>query len=143
MVEILARESPAAVQELADWGCEFARTEDGRLDQRFFGAHRWRRTCFAGDFTGRAILGTVARRGAELGIRVEEDQYVSRLLVADGDLLRGARLRPANRRADRLPRRCGDPGDRRPHPDLAPQLLAPGRELRRGLRLALDGRAAG
>src|SRR3990170_1716340 len=84
MVAMLARESPAAVQELADWGCEFARTDDGRLEQRFFGAHLWRRTCFAGDFTGRAIQGTVARRGAELGIRVEEDQYVSRLLVADG-----------------------------------------------------------
>ena len=84
MVEVMARESPAAVRELADWGCEFARTEDGELDQRFFGAHRWRRTCYAGDFTGRAILGTVARRAAELGIRIEEDQYVSRLLVADG-----------------------------------------------------------
>jgi succinate dehydrogenase / fumarate reductase flavoprotein subunit len=83
-VEILARESPAAVLELADWGCEFARTDDGRLEQRFFGAHRWRRTCFAGDYTGRAIQQTVARRGAELGIRVDEDQYVSRLLVAHG-----------------------------------------------------------
>ena len=29
MVEILARESPAAVLELADWGCEFARTRAG------------------------------------------------------------------------------------------------------------------
>jgi succinate dehydrogenase / fumarate reductase flavoprotein subunit len=84
MVEMLARESPAAVRELAEWGCEFARTDDGRLEQRFFGAHRWRRTCFAGDFTGRAIQRTVARRGSELGIRVEDDQYVSRLLVADG-----------------------------------------------------------
>src|ERR687896_1393892 len=84
MVEIMARESPAAVLELADWGCEFARTDDGRLEQRFFGAHRWRRTCFAGDFTGRAIQQTVARRGGELGIRVDDDQYVSRLLVADG-----------------------------------------------------------
>src|SRR5918999_636727 len=84
MIEIMARESPSAVRELADWGCEFARTADGALDQRFFGAHRWRRTCYAGDFTGRAIQRTVARRGAELGIRVEEDRYVSRLLVADG-----------------------------------------------------------
>jgi succinate dehydrogenase / fumarate reductase flavoprotein subunit len=84
MVEIMARESPGAVLELAAWGCEFARTEEGRLDQRFFGAHRWRRTCYAGDFTGRAILRTVAAKAAELGIRVEEDQYVSRLLVADG-----------------------------------------------------------
>jgi succinate dehydrogenase / fumarate reductase, flavoprotein subunit len=84
MVEIMARESPGAVRELADWGCEFARTETGDLDQRFFGAHRWRRTCFAGDFTGRAIMRTVAAKAAELRIRVEEDQYVSRLLVADG-----------------------------------------------------------
>jgi succinate dehydrogenase / fumarate reductase flavoprotein subunit len=84
MIEIMARESPSAVRELADWGCEFARTADGELDQRFFGAHRWRRTCYAGDFTGRAILRTVAGEVAELGIRVEEDQYVSRLLVTDG-----------------------------------------------------------
>jgi succinate dehydrogenase / fumarate reductase, flavoprotein subunit len=84
MIEIMARESPRTVRELADWGCEFARTPDGELDQRFFGAHRWRRTCYAGDFTGRAIQRTVARKGRELGIRVEEDQYVSRLLVADG-----------------------------------------------------------
>jgi succinate dehydrogenase / fumarate reductase flavoprotein subunit len=84
MIEIMARESPDAVRELAAWGCEFARTESGDLDQRFFGAHRWRRTCFAGDFTGRAIMRTVAAKAAELRIRVEEDQYVSRLLVADG-----------------------------------------------------------
>jgi succinate dehydrogenase / fumarate reductase flavoprotein subunit len=84
MIEIMARESPGIVRELADWGCEFARTPDGELDQRFFGAHRWRRTCYAGDFTGRAIQHTVARRGRELGIGVEENQYVSRLLVADG-----------------------------------------------------------
>jgi succinate dehydrogenase / fumarate reductase, flavoprotein subunit len=84
MIEILARESPTIVHELADWGCEFARTPEGELDQRYFGAHRWRRTCYAGDFTGRAIQETVARKGRELGIRVEEDQYVSRLLVADG-----------------------------------------------------------
>src|SRR4029453_15936230 len=84
MVEILARESPEAVLELADWGCEFARTPTGELDQRFFGAHRWRRTCYAGDFTGRAILHTLAARVRQLGIPVIEEQYVSRLLVADG-----------------------------------------------------------
>src|SRR5918992_4693229 len=84
MVEIMARESPAAVLELAAWGCEFARTEEGELDQRYFGAHRWRRTCYAGDYTGRAILTTVARKGAELGLRVEDGQCVSRLLIADG-----------------------------------------------------------
>jgi succinate dehydrogenase / fumarate reductase, flavoprotein subunit len=84
VVELLAREAPAAVLELADWGAPFARTPDGRLDQRFFGAHRWRRTCYAGDWTGRAILRTLTAKVAELGLTVLDDQYVSQLLVADG-----------------------------------------------------------
>jgi succinate dehydrogenase / fumarate reductase, flavoprotein subunit len=84
LVEIMAREAPAAVLELADWGAPFARLPDGRLDQRFFGAHRWRRTCYAGDWTGRAILRTLAGKVAELGLAVIDDQYVSELLVADG-----------------------------------------------------------
>ena len=84
IVEIVVREAAAAVEELAAWGCNFARTEDGRLDQRFFGAHRWRRTCYAGDYSGRAILHTLAAKVAELGIAVIDEHYVSRLLVADG-----------------------------------------------------------
>ena len=84
VVELMARESPAAVLELADWGAPFARTSDGRLDQRFFGAHRWRRTCYAGDWTGRAILRTLTAKVAELGLTVVDDQYVSQLLVGDG-----------------------------------------------------------
>ena len=84
VVEIVAREAPAAVTELAEWGCDFARTEDGRIDQRFFGAHRWRRTCYAGDYSGRAILHTLAAKVAELGIAVVDEHYVSQLLIADG-----------------------------------------------------------
>jgi succinate dehydrogenase / fumarate reductase flavoprotein subunit len=66
-----------AVQELVDWGAPFARLPDGRLDQRFFGAHRWRRTCYAGDWTGRAVLRTLAAKVAQLGLAVVDDQYVS------------------------------------------------------------------
>lgn len=84
VVEIMAREAPDAVRELAAWGCRFATLEDGRLDQRFFGAHKYRRTCYAGDYTGRAILYTLATKVQQLGIPIIEDQYVSRLLVADG-----------------------------------------------------------
>lgn len=84
MVEIMAREAPSAVEELEEWGAGFARTEDGRLDQRYFGAHVYRRTCYAGDYTGRAILLALANKAQELGIPVVEDHYVSSLLVADG-----------------------------------------------------------
>src|ERR671918_1114459 len=84
VVEIMCREAPAAVTELADWGCAFARTENGEIDQRYFGAHMYRRTCYAGDFTGRAIIETLARRANELAIPIIDHQYVSRLLVKDG-----------------------------------------------------------
>jgi len=84
IVEIMAREAPAAITELADWGCPFARTSDDRLDQRYFGAHTFRRTCYAGDYTGRAVLTTLADEAQRLGISVIEEQYVSRLLTADG-----------------------------------------------------------
>lgn len=83
VIEIMTTEAPRAVQELAEWGCPFARTSDGKLDQRFFGAHRWRRTCYAGDYTGRAVLHTLVRKVEELGIPIIQDQYVSRVLTAD------------------------------------------------------------
>ncbi len=84
VVEIMAREAPGAIGELDEWGCEFARTEDGRPDQRFFGAHRYRRTCYAGDFTGRAMLRTLHARAKAIGLPdVVEDTYVAKLLCAD------------------------------------------------------------
>src|SRR5438094_848309 len=84
VVQIMAQEAPAAVLELADWGCAFARTEDGRLDQRYFGAHTYRRTCYAGDQTGKEIMRTLGVRIAERGIPVLEHQHVFQLLVEDG-----------------------------------------------------------
>lgn len=84
MVEIMVQEAPAAVLELADWGCKFARTEDGKLDQRYFGAHKYRRTCYAGDYTGREILRTLNGKVAELEIPIIESNYISRLLVEAG-----------------------------------------------------------
>jgi succinate dehydrogenase / fumarate reductase flavoprotein subunit len=83
-VELLCREAPAAIDELVRWGARFAREADGRLTQRFFGAHRYRRTCFAGDYTGREIQRTLVRRAADVGVATRDDIYVTRLLVHDG-----------------------------------------------------------
>ncbi len=83
-VELLCREAPRAIEELVGYGAQFAREEDGRLTQRYFGAHRFRRTCFAGDYTGREIQRTLVRRAAELGVAMRDDVYVTRLLVHEG-----------------------------------------------------------
>src|SRR3712207_4852495 len=77
VVEIMAREAPQAINELVEYGCPFARTEGGELDQRFFGAHRYRRTCYAGDYTGRAMLYALFDKIEELGIPIYESRYVS------------------------------------------------------------------
>src|SRR6266545_699550 len=39
VIELMAREAPAAVRELERWGCRFARTETGDLVLRCFGDH--------------------------------------------------------------------------------------------------------
>jgi succinate dehydrogenase / fumarate reductase, flavoprotein subunit len=83
-VEVLCREAPAAIDELVRWGAQLAREEDGRLTQRFFGAHTFRRTCFAGDYTGREIQRALVRRAGEVGVPIRDDVYVTRLLVHDG-----------------------------------------------------------
>ncbi len=84
MVELLVKEAPHAIEELVDYGVQFARQPNGQLDQRFFGAHTYRRTCYAGDYTGRAILFALADRVEALNIPIHEQQYVSHLLVDDG-----------------------------------------------------------
>jgi succinate dehydrogenase / fumarate reductase flavoprotein subunit len=83
-VELLCREAPDAIEDLVRYGAQFAREDDGRLTQRYFGAHRWRRTCFAGDYTGREIQRTLVRRAAEMGVGMRDDVYVTRLLVHEG-----------------------------------------------------------
>jgi succinate dehydrogenase / fumarate reductase flavoprotein subunit len=83
-VERLCREAPDAIEDLVRYGAQFAHEGDGRLTQRYFGAHRWRRTCFAGDYTGREIQRALVRRAAEVGVTMRDDVYVTRLLVHEG-----------------------------------------------------------
>jgi len=83
-VEILCREAPTAIDDLVRWGARFAREDDRRLTQRYFGAHRYRRTCFAGDYTGREIQRTLVARAVELGVPMLDGFYVTRLLVHEG-----------------------------------------------------------
>ena len=44
------------MNELVNWGARFHREKDGRLTQRFFGAHTYRRTGFYEDWTGEELI---------------------------------------------------------------------------------------
>ena len=82
-IEIMAKESPSLVKELDNWGADFVKLKNGKLDQRFFGAHKYRRTCYSGDFTGLSILKTLLNKASDLKIPIFDNQYVTELLVKE------------------------------------------------------------
>ena len=82
-IEIMAKESPSLVKEIDKWGANFAKLKSGKLDQRFFGAHKYRRTCYSGDYTGLSILKALLKKSDELKIPIYDDQYVTEILIRD------------------------------------------------------------
>ena len=83
-IEIMAKEAPLLVKEIDKWGANFQKLSNGKLDQRFFGAHTYRRTCYSGDFTGKQILRTLLKKATDLNIPIDDSQYVSELLIKNG-----------------------------------------------------------
>ncbi|HEV7978618.1 L-aspartate oxidase [Amycolatopsis sp.] len=82
-VRIVAENAERGIADLERWGMPFAREADGRISQRFFGAHTYRRTAFAGDYTGLEIQRTLVNRAAQLEVPVLDSVYVTRILVRD------------------------------------------------------------
>ncbi|NUL47971.1 FAD-binding protein [Cellulosimicrobium funkei] len=82
-VEIVARNAAEGIADLDRYGMAFAREEDGRISQRFFGAHTFRRTAFAGDYTGLEIQRTLVNRAGQLEVPILDSVYITRLLVQD------------------------------------------------------------
>ena len=88
-VETVTEQMPERLRELDDWGMGYSRTDDGDIDQRYFGAQSFRRTAFAGDHTGESLLQTLVARAQDLSIPYRENVFVTKLL-ADGERLLGA-----------------------------------------------------
>lgn len=85
-VQVVAQGAQRGIEDLERYGMNFAREEDGRISQRFFGAHKFRRTAFAGDYTGLEIQRTLIRRAEQLKIPVLDTVYITELLVAEGQI---------------------------------------------------------
>lgn len=83
-VEILTREAPDVVIDLEHMGVLFSRLPDGRIAQRAFGGHSHKRTCYAADKTGHAILHELVSNLRRYGITIYDEWYVMRLILAAG-----------------------------------------------------------
>lgn len=83
-VEILTREAPDVVIDLEHMGVLFSRLPDGRIAQRAFGGHSHKRTCYAADKTGHAILHELVNNLRRYGVTIYDEWYVMRLITEEG-----------------------------------------------------------
>jgi succinate dehydrogenase / fumarate reductase, flavoprotein subunit len=85
-VEVLTRSAPDVIIDLEHLGVLFSRLEDGRIAQRPFGGHSYRRTCYAADKTGHAILHELVSNLLRFGTKVYLEWYVLQLIYEEGEV---------------------------------------------------------
>jgi succinate dehydrogenase / fumarate reductase, flavoprotein subunit len=79
MAEIFTQEAPERVIELEQWGALFNRTPEGRISQRPFGGHTYRRLCHVGDRTGLEMIRTLQEKVLTTDSNVYMETTVTRL----------------------------------------------------------------
>ncbi|MBI1730420.1 FAD-binding protein [Candidatus Acetothermia bacterium] len=89
MVELYTKEATERVLELERWGALFDRTPEGKILQRPFGGHSYRRLCHVGDRTGLELIRTLQEHGIHQGFDVFMEMTITRLLK-DGKRISGA-----------------------------------------------------
>jgi len=89
MAELHAKEAPACVHQLEEWGALFDRTKDGRILQRNFGGHKYPRLAHVGDRTGLEMIRTLQDHGIHQGIEVHMECTIITLLK-NGERVVGA-----------------------------------------------------
>src|SRR5688572_20184877 len=88
MAELHAKQAPARVRELEEWGAVFDRTPEGLISQRNFGGHRYPRLAHVGDRTGLELIRTLQDHGIHKGIHMHMECTALEVLK-DGDRVAG------------------------------------------------------
>jgi succinate dehydrogenase / fumarate reductase flavoprotein subunit len=81
MIELLVKEAPERVHELERHGALFDRTPDGRIMQRAFGGHTYRRLCHVGDRTGLEMIRTMEEWILHKEITVMDELVITKLFA--------------------------------------------------------------
>jgi succinate dehydrogenase / fumarate reductase flavoprotein subunit len=85
MAEHHAKEAPARVVELEEWGAVFDRLPSGLISQRNFGGHRYPRLAHVGDRTGLELIRTLQDKAMHTqGLAVHMECTVLDLLLENG-----------------------------------------------------------
>ncbi len=86
MAELHAKEAPERVHELEHWGAVFDRTQEGKIIQRAFGGHKYKRLSHVGDRTGLEMIRTLQDKGVHMGIDVYMECTITKLLKDEGKI---------------------------------------------------------
>src|SRR5947207_6899495 len=90
IAELHAKEAPDRVRELERWGAVFDRTHDGKILQRAFGGHTYKRLAHVGDRTGLEMIRTLQDRAVQFpNLEVYMECAVTKLFL-DGGRVAGA-----------------------------------------------------
>ncbi|MDO8428900.1 MAG: FAD-binding protein [Candidatus Diapherotrites archaeon] len=84
--ELVCKNMIPDIQELQTMGVPFNQTKNGKINQRQFGGQTFNRTCFVGDYTGKAILETLVKQVQKRKIKNLENIYVTQLLASKGKI---------------------------------------------------------
>ncbi len=86
MAEILAKEAPEAVYGLERIGAIFDRTEEGKIMQRAFGGHTYKRLCHVGDKTGLELIRSLEDKILHKDVTVFDELVITTLVNRSGKL---------------------------------------------------------
>ena len=85
MAQLHAQEAADRVRELEHWGALFDRTRDGRILQRAFGGHTYKRLAHVGDRTGLEMIRTLQDRAVQFeNLHVYMECAITKLLLDSG-----------------------------------------------------------
>jgi succinate dehydrogenase / fumarate reductase flavoprotein subunit len=84
MAEIFTKEAPDRVLELEQYGAVFDRTPEGKISQRPFGGHTYRRLNHVGDRTGLELIRTMQDKAVGVGMDIHMEVTLTKLLKHDG-----------------------------------------------------------
>src|SRR5215813_12753131 len=90
MQQLHAQESAERALELEKWGAVFDRTPEGKINQRAFGGHTYKRLAHVGDRTGLEMIRTLQDKAVQMdGMQVYMECTVTKLFT-DGGRICGA-----------------------------------------------------
>jgi succinate dehydrogenase / fumarate reductase flavoprotein subunit len=84
MAELHAKEAPAEITKLEEWGAVFDRNDRGGVMQRIFGGHTYQRLVQVGDRTGLELIRTLQDRAVAMKVPVFMEHTVTKILLRDG-----------------------------------------------------------